>query len=69
MDFEDHAVIHHNLLISVKNLKYPAEHAAVINPRRAEAAFIWCGTQQQNNYQLTATVVSLIQYVVLVTLQ
>lgn len=39
MDFEDHAVIHHNLLISVKDLKYPAEHRAIVNPRRAEAAF------------------------------
>lgn len=67
MDFEDHAVIHHNLLISVKDLKYPAEHRAVVNPRRAEAAFSWQGTQQQN--KLTVKVVALIQYVVLVTLQ
>lgn len=47
VDFEDHTVIHRNLLISVKDLKYPAEDGAVVNPRRAEAAFLWCGTQQQ----------------------
>lgn len=40
VNFEDHTVIHCNLLISVKDLKYPAEHSAVVNPRRAEAAFL-----------------------------
>ncbi len=39
VDFEDHTVIHRNLLISVKDLKYPAEHGAVVNACRAEAAF------------------------------
>lgn len=39
VDLEDHTVIHCNLLISVKDLKYPAEHGAVVNPRRAGAAF------------------------------
>lgn len=58
MDFKDHAVIHHNLLISVKDLKYPAEHGAIVNPCRAEAAFSWEGTTEQQ-YKLSVTVVSL----------
>lgn len=40
VDSEDHTVVHRNLLISVQDLKYPAEHGAVVNPRRAEAAFL-----------------------------
>ena len=51
MDFEDHAVIHRNLLISVEDLKYPAERGAVVHSCRAEAAFSWWGTQQQQHAQ------------------
>lgn len=40
VDSEDHTVVHRNLLISVQDLKYPAEHGAVVNPRGAEAAFL-----------------------------
>lgn len=58
VDSEDHTVIHRNLLISVQDLKYPAEHGAVVNPRRAEAAFLWCGAQQQTRYAISSTVVS-----------
>lgn len=58
VDSEDHTVVHRNLLISVQDLKYPAEHRAVVNPRRAEAAFLWCGAQQQTRYAISSTVVS-----------
>lgn len=40
VDFEDHAVVDRDFLISVEDLKYPAEDGAVVNPRRAEAAFL-----------------------------
>lgn len=40
VDFEDHAVVDRDLLVSVQDLKYPAEHGAVVDPRRAEAAFV-----------------------------
>lgn len=40
VDFEDHAVVDRDFLISVEDLKYPAEGGAVVNPRRAEAAFL-----------------------------
>lgn len=40
MDFEDHAVVDRDFLISVEDLKYPAEDGTVVNPRRAEAAFL-----------------------------
>lgn len=43
VDFEDHAVVDRDLLVSVQDLKYPAEHGAVVDPRSAEAAFVWCG--------------------------
>lgn len=46
VDFEDHTVVHRNLLISVKDLKYPAEDGAVVHPRGAEAAFAWWETQR-----------------------
>lgn len=40
VDFEDHAVVDRDLLVSVQDLKYPAEHSTVVDPRRAEAAFV-----------------------------
>lgn len=40
VDFEDHAVVDGYFLISVEDLKDPAEDGAVINPRRGEAAFL-----------------------------
>lgn len=46
VDFEDHAVVDGNFLISVKDLKYPAEDGAVVDPRRAEAAFLWWGIKR-----------------------
>lgn len=65
MDFEDHAVIHHNLLISVQDLKYPAEHRAVVNPSRAEAAFTWEGTQQQNRLNVKVVALCALGYLTL----
>lgn len=40
VDFEDHAVVDRDFLVSVKDLKNPAEDGAIVNPRRAEAAFL-----------------------------
>ena len=40
VDFEDHAVVDRDFLVSVKDLEYPAEDGAVVNPCRAEAAFL-----------------------------
>lgn len=40
VDFEDHAVVDRDLLVSVQDLKYPAEYCAVVDPRRAKAAFV-----------------------------
>lgn len=47
VDFEDHAVVDRDFLVSVKDLEYPAEDGAVVNPCRAEAAFLWWGTTKK----------------------
>lgn len=40
VDFEDHAVVDRDLLISVEDLEDPAEDGALVDPRRAEAALL-----------------------------
>lgn len=40
VDFEEHAVVDSDFLVSVEDLKNPAEDDAIVNPRRAEAAFL-----------------------------
>lgn len=50
VDFEDHAVVDCDLLVPVKDLKDPAEDGAIVNPRRAEAAFLWWGDKKRRHW-------------------